>query len=248
MADPLMRFVDSAFLLWVLVGLAFPFGLGWALTGTVVGGLTGMLWGGAVRIFVLHHVTFSVNSLCHFFGRQPYPTGDESRNLASAGAADDGGVLAQQPPRLPDLGQSRPAPLGGGRLRSGDLGAGEARPRLGRGADQPGADGGHRRPAPEHGTHLLLPGDRARRAAGHRRAVPDLQPRPRRDRAAAVRLEHPPERRILPLLPRRHPLRDRDRPLLLLPRRLEADLPRARALAARPRRSTPRTTTRGSAG
>jgi stearoyl-CoA desaturase (delta-9 desaturase) len=41
-----------------------------------------MLWGGAVRIFVLHHVTFSVNSLCHFFGRQPFPTGDESRNLA----------------------------------------------------------------------------------------------------------------------------------------------------------------------
>jgi stearoyl-CoA desaturase (delta-9 desaturase) len=82
MADPLMRFVDSAFLLWVLIGLVFPFGLGYALTGTVVGGLTGMLWGGAVRIFVLHHVTFSVNSLCHFFGRQPYPTGDESRNLA----------------------------------------------------------------------------------------------------------------------------------------------------------------------
>ncbi len=82
MADPLMRFVDSAFLLWVLIGLAFPFGLGYALTGTVAGGLTGMLWGGAVRIFVLHHVTFSVNSLCHFFGRQPYPTGDESRNLA----------------------------------------------------------------------------------------------------------------------------------------------------------------------
>ncbi|HWW67583.1 MAG TPA: fatty acid desaturase [Solirubrobacterales bacterium] len=82
MADPLMRFVDSAFLLWVLVGLVFPFCLGWALTGAGVGGLTGMLWGGAVRIFVLHHVTFSVNSLCHFFGRQPYPTGDHSRNLA----------------------------------------------------------------------------------------------------------------------------------------------------------------------
>jgi stearoyl-CoA desaturase (Delta-9 desaturase) len=82
LTDPAMRFVDSAFLLWVLLGLAFPFGLGWALTGTVVGGLTGLLWGGAVRIFVLHHVTFSVNSLCHFFGRQPYRTGDHSRNLA----------------------------------------------------------------------------------------------------------------------------------------------------------------------
>jgi stearoyl-CoA desaturase (Delta-9 desaturase) len=82
MADPAMRWVDRLFFLWVLIGLAFPFALGWALTGTVVGGLTGMLWGGAVRIFVLHHVTFSVNSLCHFFGRQPFPTGDESRNLA----------------------------------------------------------------------------------------------------------------------------------------------------------------------
>ncbi|MET0558659.1 MAG: fatty acid desaturase [Solirubrobacterales bacterium] len=81
-ADPLMRFVDATFFAWVLLGLVFPFALGWALTGTVVGGLTGMLWGGAVRIFVLHHVTFSVNSLCHFFGRQPYETGDHSRNLA----------------------------------------------------------------------------------------------------------------------------------------------------------------------
>jgi stearoyl-CoA desaturase (Delta-9 desaturase) len=82
LADPLMRRVDQMFLAWVVVGLLFPFALGWALTGTLAGGLTGMLWGGAVRIFVLHHVTFSVNSLCHFFGRQPYETGDHSRNLA----------------------------------------------------------------------------------------------------------------------------------------------------------------------
>jgi len=81
-ADPLMRFVDATFFAWVLLGLVFPFALGWALTGAVAGGLTGLLWGGAVRIFVLHHVTFSVNSLCHFFGRQPYETGDHSRNLA----------------------------------------------------------------------------------------------------------------------------------------------------------------------
>jgi stearoyl-CoA desaturase (delta-9 desaturase) len=82
MADPAMRLVDRMFLAWVLMGLAIPFALGWALTGTVAGALTGLLWGGAVRIFVLHHVTFSVNSLCHFFGRQPFPTGDQSRNLA----------------------------------------------------------------------------------------------------------------------------------------------------------------------
>jgi stearoyl-CoA desaturase (delta-9 desaturase) len=82
LADPVVRFVNRTFILWVIVGVALPFGLGVALTGTVVGGLTGMLWGGAVRIFVLHHATFSINSLCHFFGRQPYDTGDESRNLA----------------------------------------------------------------------------------------------------------------------------------------------------------------------
>ena len=81
MADPAIRFVDRTFVLWLLVGLAVPFGLGVALTGTIRGGLTGMLWGGAVRILVLHHVTFSINSLCHVFGEQRFDTGDESRNL-----------------------------------------------------------------------------------------------------------------------------------------------------------------------
>jgi stearoyl-CoA desaturase (Delta-9 desaturase) len=82
LADPLIRFVDKTFVLWVLLGLAAAFGLGVALTGTVVGGLTALLWGGAVRIFFLHHATFSINSLCHFFGRRDYDTGDQSRNLA----------------------------------------------------------------------------------------------------------------------------------------------------------------------
>jgi stearoyl-CoA desaturase (Delta-9 desaturase) len=80
--DPVARTVDRLFLLWLLAGLALPFAFGAALTGTVAGALTGLLWGGAVRIFLLHHATFSINSLCHFFGRRPYDTGDESRNLA----------------------------------------------------------------------------------------------------------------------------------------------------------------------
>jgi len=82
LADPMIRFVDRTFVLWVVLGLALPFGLGVALTGTVLGGLTGLLWGGAARIFLLHHATFSINSLCHFFGRRDYDTSDESRNLA----------------------------------------------------------------------------------------------------------------------------------------------------------------------
>jgi stearoyl-CoA desaturase (Delta-9 desaturase) len=81
LADPVARFIDRTFLLWVLAGLAFPFALGFALTGSIVGGLTGLLWGGAVRLFFLHHATFSINSLCHYFGRRRFATGDESRNL-----------------------------------------------------------------------------------------------------------------------------------------------------------------------
>ncbi|HUO74285.1 MAG TPA: acyl-CoA desaturase [Solirubrobacteraceae bacterium] len=82
LADPMIRFVNDTFVLWVVAGLAVAFGLGVALTGTVAGGLTALLWGGAARIFLMHHATFSINSLCHFFGRHDYDTGDESRNLA----------------------------------------------------------------------------------------------------------------------------------------------------------------------
>ncbi|MGH2837706.1 MAG: acyl-CoA desaturase [Thermoleophilaceae bacterium] len=80
--DPLIRFVDRTFVLWVIAGLAVPFGLGWAIGGSFHSALTGLLWGGLVRMFLLHHVTYSINSLCHFFGRRDYDTGDESRNLA----------------------------------------------------------------------------------------------------------------------------------------------------------------------
>jgi stearoyl-CoA desaturase (delta-9 desaturase) len=82
LADPLLVFVDQTFLLWVVLGLALPFGLGVLISGTIVGGLTALLWGGAARIFLMHHATFSINSLCHFFGKQDYDTDDESRNLA----------------------------------------------------------------------------------------------------------------------------------------------------------------------
>ncbi len=81
-SDPLIKFVDRTFVLWVIAGLAAAFGLGVLLTGSVIGGLTALLWGGAARIFFLHHATFSINSVCHFFGRRDYDTPDESRNVA----------------------------------------------------------------------------------------------------------------------------------------------------------------------
>jgi stearoyl-CoA desaturase (delta-9 desaturase) len=80
-ADPVVSFVDKTFVLWSLVGLAIPFGLGVLIGGTVAAGLEAMLWAGAVRIFILHHVTYSINSLCHFFGRRRFATDDESHNL-----------------------------------------------------------------------------------------------------------------------------------------------------------------------
>ena len=79
--DPAIRFVDRTFVLWVALGLLVPFGLGYALGGSLETALTGLLWGGAVRMLVLHHVTYSINSLCHFFGRRRFQTDDESRNL-----------------------------------------------------------------------------------------------------------------------------------------------------------------------
>jgi stearoyl-CoA desaturase (Delta-9 desaturase) len=79
--DPVIRFVDRTFLLWAVLGLLAAFGLGYLIGGTIVAGLTGLLWGGAVRMFVLHHVTYSINSLCHMFGRRDFETTDESRNL-----------------------------------------------------------------------------------------------------------------------------------------------------------------------
>ena len=80
-ADPVVRWVDRWFILFALGGMGAAFGLGVAIGGTITTGLTGLLWGGAVRMMVLHHMTYSINSLCHFFGRRKFKTKDESRNL-----------------------------------------------------------------------------------------------------------------------------------------------------------------------
>jgi stearoyl-CoA desaturase (Delta-9 desaturase) len=81
LADPIVSFVDRTFLVWAIGGLVAAFALGWAIGGHFYAALTGLLWGGAVRLLVVHHVTYSINSLCHFFGRRRFDTDDESRNL-----------------------------------------------------------------------------------------------------------------------------------------------------------------------
>jgi stearoyl-CoA desaturase (delta-9 desaturase) len=79
--DAGMRRIDRLFWFWVLLGIAIPFGLGYAIDGTLGGALVAALWGGAVRIFFLHHVTWSINSVCHFFGTRRFAVDDESTNV-----------------------------------------------------------------------------------------------------------------------------------------------------------------------
>jgi stearoyl-CoA desaturase (delta-9 desaturase) len=81
MEDPGMRRINGAFVPIVAAGLALPAALGWLLTGELAGALTGLLWGGFVRVFLLHHVTWSINSVCHFFGRRRFATEDHSTNV-----------------------------------------------------------------------------------------------------------------------------------------------------------------------
>jgi stearoyl-CoA desaturase (delta-9 desaturase) len=80
--DPVVAWVNRTFFVWAVASFVVPFLLGLVIGGSLFAGVTGMLWGGLVRMLILHHVTYSINSLCHFFGRRPFQTPDESRNLA----------------------------------------------------------------------------------------------------------------------------------------------------------------------
>ncbi len=83
--DKAVTFVDKTNGLWVAVGLILP-GIICGLIGqSWMSAALGVLWGGIVRIFVVHHVTFSVNSVCHLWGTRPFRSGDHSRNNAIFG-------------------------------------------------------------------------------------------------------------------------------------------------------------------
>ncbi|HWW89379.1 MAG TPA: fatty acid desaturase [Solirubrobacteraceae bacterium] len=81
--DRMMRRINKGFPLIALYSLALPFLLGLVLSGgsLVTGGLSALLWGGLVRIFLVHHITWSINSICHFFGSRRFATDDESTNV-----------------------------------------------------------------------------------------------------------------------------------------------------------------------
>ena len=80
--DPKMRAINRSFPLIALSSVLLPFLLGLALGGgALVAGLSALLWGGLVRIFIVHHITWSINSICHFFGRRRFDTDDHSTNV-----------------------------------------------------------------------------------------------------------------------------------------------------------------------
>jgi stearoyl-CoA desaturase (Delta-9 desaturase) len=78
--DRLVRWIDRAYLLWVVLTFGIPFAVGYLVGGTWERGLEGLVWGGLLRIFLYQHATFAVNSICHMFGRQAYRSRDEARN------------------------------------------------------------------------------------------------------------------------------------------------------------------------
>jgi stearoyl-CoA desaturase (Delta-9 desaturase) len=79
--DPGIRTISRRFVSLVLLSLAIPAIAGYLVSGTLLGAVTGLLWGGLVRIFFVHHVTWSVNSVCHFLGSRRFDTDDRSTNV-----------------------------------------------------------------------------------------------------------------------------------------------------------------------
>lgn len=79
-ASRALRVTSFLFPVWIVLGLVIPAVLGGVITLSWAGVWTGLIWGGLVRVFLVHHVTWSVNSACHLWGFRPYRSGDESRN------------------------------------------------------------------------------------------------------------------------------------------------------------------------
>jgi stearoyl-CoA desaturase (Delta-9 desaturase) len=79
--DSDLRRIDSLFGLWSALTLLLPALLGGLLTWSFWGALTALFWAGLVRVALLHHVTWSINSICHMWGERPFSARDHSANV-----------------------------------------------------------------------------------------------------------------------------------------------------------------------
>ena len=78
--DRMVRWIDRLYGVWVVVTFGIPFAVGFWIGGDWRSGVEGLVWGGLLRVFAYQHATFSVNSICHMFGRRDYHSRDEARN------------------------------------------------------------------------------------------------------------------------------------------------------------------------
>ena len=139
---------DRLFWLWTTVSILGPGVVGGLISWSFAGALSAFFWAGLVRIALLHHVTWSVNSICHMIGERPFAARDKSANFWPLALLSFGESWHNLPPRRPDLRPARGAArsarhLGPGHLllrevRLGDQGA-LAQP------DPTGPHPGHRR-------------------------------------------------------------------------------------------------------
>src|SRR3954463_3760237 len=78
--DRLIRLIDRLYIVWVVLTFGLPFVIGYLVGGTLQAGLEGLVWGGLLRIFPLHHAALNGKSGCHMFGRKDFRPRDEARN------------------------------------------------------------------------------------------------------------------------------------------------------------------------
>jgi stearoyl-CoA desaturase (Delta-9 desaturase) len=86
--DPMIKFIDKLFVFWVVLGIVLPGIIAGLITLAMTesaaqawtSALLGSLWAGFVRLFLVHHVTWSINSVCHIWGSRDFESHDESRN------------------------------------------------------------------------------------------------------------------------------------------------------------------------
>ena len=81
-ADRDLRIIDRLFLPLTAFSLLLPFAIGFLWSGTLTGAVMALLWAGVIRVGITHNFTWSINSICHRFGRRPFHTRDASTNVA----------------------------------------------------------------------------------------------------------------------------------------------------------------------
>ena len=79
--EPIMVRVNAWFPALIVATFLLPPAIALVVTGSWWAALTAFIWGSLVRVFLLHHVTWSINSICHFFGTKAFTTSDESTNF-----------------------------------------------------------------------------------------------------------------------------------------------------------------------